>query len=421
MPTASPWWLSLWCVVASFGTYACMYGFRKPFTVAGFDSEPFEAGMKVWLVSAQVLGYMLSKFIGIKVIAEMKAQHRALMLCALILVAEFALLLFALTPPPYSVAFLFLNGLPLGMVFGLVLGFLEGRRLTEAFVAGLCTSFILADGMVKSVGAWVLQQGVPEVWMPFTSGLIFLFPLFGFVWMLRRIPTPDSSDVQARSARSPMSREERRHWLRHHGGGIALIVFAYVLVTLLRSIRADFAPELWQALGTEGQPSLFTISEMWVALGVILASGMVVMIRNNRTALASAFGIAAAGFALVSGAVFAHQGGLLNGFAFMVLIGLGLYLPYVVVHTSIFERLIALKRDPGNIGYFMYLADAFGYLGYVVLMFTNRSVTRSTDLLEWFQTICWWISIPGLIALALAYRLLLRDRTTEATHTPSGR
>ena len=34
---------------------------------------------------------------------------------------------------------LFVNGLPLGMVFGLVIGFLEGRKVTEALSAGpLC-------------------------------------------------------------------------------------------------------------------------------------------------------------------------------------------------------------------------------------------------------------------------------------------
>ena len=38
------------------------------------------------------------------------------------------------------------------MVFGLVLGFLEGRQTTELLAAGLCASFILADGIMKSVG-----------------------------------------------------------------------------------------------------------------------------------------------------------------------------------------------------------------------------------------------------------------------------
>jgi len=70
---ARPWFFTLWCVLAAFGAYACMYGFRKPFTAAGFGG----AETKAWLVTAQVIGYMLSKFIGIKVIAEMTTTGRA--------------------------------------------------------------------------------------------------------------------------------------------------------------------------------------------------------------------------------------------------------------------------------------------------------------------------------------------------------
>lgn len=195
--------LTIWCVIASFGTYACMCGFRKPFTAASFDSASFPDGIKATYVSAQVLGYMLSKFIGIKVISEMEPHRRAVVLLGLISVAELALLLFAVVPPSWGAVFLFLNGLPLGMVFGLVLGFLEGRRLTEAFVAGLCASFILADGVVKSVGAWLLEAGVTDAWMPCIAGLIFLLPLIGFVWMLSRIPQPDAEDITARAPAHP--------------------------------------------------------------------------------------------------------------------------------------------------------------------------------------------------------------------------
>jgi hypothetical protein len=148
--------LAAWCVAAAFGTYACMYGFRKPFTAATFDGTQWGASLKVWLVTAQVLGYTVSKFIGIKVVSEMTASRRAVVLVCLILAAQAALLAFAVTPAPYNAFWLFCNGLPLGMVFGLVLGFLEGRRMTEFFVAGLCASFILADGVAKSVGSTLL-------------------------------------------------------------------------------------------------------------------------------------------------------------------------------------------------------------------------------------------------------------------------
>ena len=42
------------------------------------------------------------------------------------------------------------------------------------------------------------------------------------------------------------------------------------------------------------------------------------------------------------------------------------------MHTTIFERLIAMTRDRGNLGYLMYLADAFGYLGYVAVMLAHN-------------------------------------------------
>lgn len=33
--------LAAWCVVAAFGTYASMYGFRKPFTAAAYEGTPW--------------------------------------------------------------------------------------------------------------------------------------------------------------------------------------------------------------------------------------------------------------------------------------------------------------------------------------------------------------------------------------------
>ncbi|MBM4090738.1 MAG: hypothetical protein FJ276_15150 [Planctomycetes bacterium] len=211
--------LAAWCVVAAFGTYFCMYAFRKPFTAAGYADFAWAGiGYKTILVTAQVLGYTVSKFIGIRLIAEMNPARRAVAILVLIGIAEFAMLLFGLVPPPYNFVCLFVNGLPLGMVFGLVLGFLEGRRLTEALSAGLCASFIVADGAVKSVGAYLLALGVSEFWMPFFAGALFVPPLLLFVGMLARIPLPDSVDRSHRGPRDPMNRADRRRFFRRYAG-----------------------------------------------------------------------------------------------------------------------------------------------------------------------------------------------------------
>ena len=59
---------AVWAIVAAFGTYFCMYGFRKPFTSAGYSEiEFFGFDFKTILVASQVLGYTLSKFIAKKV------------------------------------------------------------------------------------------------------------------------------------------------------------------------------------------------------------------------------------------------------------------------------------------------------------------------------------------------------------------
>jgi hypothetical protein len=403
------WWHAVWAVTAAFGAYFCMYGFRKPFTAAEYaGGEGGALAYKTMLVTSQVLGYTISKFIGIRVISEMPARWRAAAGFGLVLIAEVTLVLFAITPWPWNVAFLFLNGLPLGMVFGTVLAPLEGRRLTEALTAGLCASFILAGGVMKSTGAWLLGQGVSEAWMPAAAGAIFLLPAAVFLSMIHVVQPPSQRDRDARSARSPMNREQRWNFLKRYGAVFVPIVVVFVLVTIVRSIRDDFAPEIWRALGQPAEPAVFAQTEFWVAAGVLAVSAATSLVRENRRGFLVSLGICLAGFGLMIAGLVFQQRGLIDGFPFMVLTGLGLYLPYVIIHTTAFERLLALTREPGTIGFLMYVADAFGYLGYVVVMLGRTfgaSVigTEPTNALGLFTTVAWGATALSLVALAVAW------------------
>jgi hypothetical protein len=225
----SAWLVNAWAILAAFGTYFCMYMYRKPFTVAAFKHEDLAQGFggdwdqKAVLVSAQVIGYLVSKLVGIRVVSEAGPERRAWTILMLILAALGSLFLFAIVPSPWHVVCMFLNGLPLGIVFGLVLGSLEGRRLTEALAAGLCASFILAGGVAKTVGQQVMdttQQRLgwnlaeSERWMPFLSGLLFFLPICFFLWMLHQIPPPTLLDQTVRSPREPMRKEDRWYIVR---------------------------------------------------------------------------------------------------------------------------------------------------------------------------------------------------------------
>ncbi len=394
-----------------------MYAFRKPFTAAAFiDPADGAQSFKSILVISQVLGYMLSKFIGIKVVSEMPPERRAMSILFLIGIAEVALILFGIVPRPWNAICMFFNGLPLGMVFGLVLGFLEGRCLTEALAAALCASFIVADGFTKSVGTWLLNSGVSEQWMPSVAGAIFLTPLLVFVWMLARTPAPSHNDKAARNERNLMTSSDRMGFFRRHAWPLSMLTLMYLLVTVLRSFRADFAPEIWKALGAQTPPSIFTYSEILVAAGIMSVSAGFVLVRDNRQAFFASLVVCAMGFVLVAVALVGQTlGGWLSPFAFMVLVGLGLYLPYVAVHTTIFERLLAMTRDKGNVGFLMYVVDSVGYLGYVAVMLIKNGVdwywksstagsTSSQGLLDFFAVACMLSCLVSWLAIYICYR-----------------
>jgi len=386
-----------WPLFAAFGTYFCMYGFRKPYTAATYtDAIYFGIDYKFLLIIFQTLGYVLAKWIGIKVIVEIKPGRRIGMLIVLISFAEIMLLFFGIVPRPFNILCLLLNGLALGIVFGLVLGFLEGRNNTEALIAGLCASFIVSDGVSKSVGRFLLDLGISENWMPFFAGLLFAVPMAFFVFMLSKVSPPTKADILKRSARPPMTALDRRNFFLKYAPGLTGIIVIYLFVTLLRSIRADFAPELWRDLGFRQTPAIFTQSELLVSFGVVIINGLAIYILNHYRAFRISLFTCLTGFSLLLISVWGLSRGL-GTFPFMVLTGLGIYLPYVAIHTTVFERLIAVTREKANIGFLMYIADSIGYTGYIVLMLLKRVAPPGQSILYLFLKLSVYLGIAGCV------------------------
>ncbi len=230
-----------------------MYAFRKPFASGSYSGLSVDLlglvlDYKVVLVIAQIVGYCLSKFIGIKYVSEVAPGRRAKLILVYIAAAELALLGFALVPHPYGILFLFLNGLPLGMIWGLVFGFLEGRRLTEGLAAGLSASYILASGFVKAAGFSVLEHGVSEQWMPFVTGMMFAPLLVVAVWFLSLVPPPSKEDETHRVRRVPMDGATRKAFFSRYLFGLLVLIFLFMFVTAYRDYRDNFAVDIWKVL-----------------------------------------------------------------------------------------------------------------------------------------------------------------------------
>lgn len=412
---------AVYCILAAFLTYCCMYAFRKPFTAGMYEGlSLWGVDYKIVLIITQVMGYMLSKFIGIKVVSEMTPGRRGGSILVLIGISWLGLLAFGGVPYPYNFAALFLNGLPLGMIWGIVFSFLEGRRYTELLGAGLCTSFIVSSGFVKAVGKWLMDQhGIDEFWMPFATGLLFVPGLLLGVWLLLQIPPPSAEDEADRTERVPMNRVQRRQFFRTFAPGIILMVGIYTALTIFRDVRDNFAVELWAALGYGDSPEILVTAELPIAVTVLVIVGAMMFIRNNRRAFYANQLIIFAGGLLVLVTTWLFQQGQLDPAVWMIVIGFGMYLAYISYHTMLFERWIALFRYKSNIGYLMYVADAFGYLGSVAILFFKNFGAGEVSWLRFFTACAYGMGIATLLlsVLALVY---FRRKEQSLSAQPSG-
>jgi hypothetical protein len=239
----------------------------------------------------------------------------------------------------------------------------------------MASSFIISSGIVKGVGSYLLLNlNVSEMWMPFFSGLVFLPILFLGIYLLHSLKQPDEQDVLARTERKPMDAAERKAFFKRFAPGIIFSICIYVCLTIFRDLRDNFAVEFWKSFGIENIPSLLILSELPIALFVILIIGSMIFIKNNKLAFFMNFYILLLGgvLLLLSTILFSNQ--LLSPTLWMVLVGFSMYLPYIAFHALFFERWIAYFKIKSNIGYLMYIVDAAGYLGSTfVLLFKNFS------------------------------------------------
>ncbi len=453
--------LVVYAIGVAFSTYFCMYAFRKPFDAAKFyatdadgnvlralvfdaegrpvmEMKKDEMGverlvpktnpvaekylgtridLKTICVIAQVIGYCLSKYLGTKVCSEASGHRRAYLLISFILWAEGALLVFAIVPPAFKPVAMFFNGLPLGMVWGLCVRYLEGRRASEVMVAGLSCSYIIAGAATRDIARdWVMGQwGVSESWMPAVTGLLFLGPFVLAVWLLNQLPPPSAADIAARSERVSMDGAQRRAFLAHFGIGFGMLLAAYFFLTALRDFRDHYGAEIFDAIGLGDQRAIFTRTELWAMFGVILTLAAMNLIRNHRGALITVYGVIVGGFALIGTATVAFQAGAMRPYWWMAAVGLGMYLAYVPFGAVLFERMMAASRFNGTAVFAIMLADGIGYTGSVLFQLFRDLAFGHFNRLDFFVPYAITVSIVGVVLMTMSGVLVIRTATRPHT------
>jgi hypothetical protein len=376
-----------------------VYAFRKSFAAATFDNlRYFGIDYKVWLVTFQVAGYAASKFAGIRIISELKRESRVPGILTASSIAGLSWLFFAIIPPPYNIIFLFCNGFPLGLVWGMVFVYLEGRKTTDLLGAALSVSFIFSSGLCKTIGGYIIRDWhVPEKWMPFTTALLFVGPLLLFLWLLDQIPPPSLSDEKERSKRRPMTSSERTEFLQTFFLGLLFLILFYSMLTAFRDFRDNFSADIWKSLGYGNSPEIFTSTEIPVSLICLVIMGSIVLIRDNRLALHLIHLLILTGTLLLGTATYAFQHEWINAPLWMTLVGLGLYLGYIPFNCSFFDRLLGAFKVTGTVGFIMYVSDSFGYLGSTLVLFYKQFAQPNVSWLDFFMNGSYFVSVTGTL------------------------
>ncbi|RZK49972.1 MAG: hypothetical protein EOO99_04285 [Pedobacter sp.] len=388
----------LYAAVVVFLAYTMIFGFRKSFTVTTFDGLTYAGySYKILLVISQMLGYLLAKFYGIKFISELKRSGRGQIIMILTGFAWLCWLFFAIIPAPYNIIFLFLNGFPLGMLWGVVFSYVEGRRTTDFIGATLAVSFIFASGFVKSVGAWLMVEfGITEFWVPFYTGLVFCLPLLLFIYLMEKIPPPSAEDEKFRTARLPMTPDSRKAFIQHFKGGIIACTIIYAFATIFRDIRDNFSAEMWKEMGFFNQPSLFSKTETPITLIVLALIGSMVFFKNNFKAFRLTHYFIIIGFLIAGVSSYLFQQQYLSPFAWMTLVGLGLYMVYIPFNAIYFERLLASFKYVGNVGFLIYIVDSFAYVGSIGVLFSKEIFKIQLNWVSFYSNAVIYLSFLGV-------------------------
>jgi len=317
-------------------------------------------------------------------------------------------LFFAIVPAPYNIVFLFINGFPLGLIWGLVFGYLEGRKSTEFMAAVLSISLIFASGFVKTVARVLMSSfHITEFNMPFITGALFVIPLILFVFLLELMPPPTAEDIKLRTKRQPMDATERKNFLQRFLPGIILTLIIYVLLTIMRDVRDSFEVEIWASLGIKDN-SIYARIDTIISVTVLIAMSLLILIKQNLKAFSIIHIMIISGCVLIGIATVLFSFGMIGPMVWMTLAGLGLYLGYVPYNAVFFERLLASFHYKGNVGFLIYVADSMGYLGSVSVLLVKELGQPSVSWGTFFKDSVMSVAVIGGICATLSLFYFLR-------------
>lgn len=393
----------LWAGGAALLSYSLVYALRKPYTAATFDHlEIWGMDYKVVVTIAQIIGYVISKFIGIKLISELKQENRLKYILFFIVLAELSLILFGLLPTPYNIAAMFLNGLSLGCMWGIIFSFIEGRRVTDILASLLGVSMVISSGAAKSVGLYVMDTlQISEFWMPALIGAVALPILALLGYALNRLPQPTAEDVKMKSKREALDCKQRWALFRNFMPFLTLLFVANILLVILRDIKEDFLVKIIDV--SQYSSWMFAQVDGVVTLIILLLFGLMVLVKSNLKALSVLLGLIIVGMVVMAVVSFGYEQLHLDAVVWLFIQSLCLYIAYLTFQTIFFDRFIACFKIRGNVGFFIALNDFLGYTGTVVVLALKECFSPDINWTAFYNQLAGYVAVICLVAFVCSF------------------
>jgi MFS family permease len=383
----------IWAGGTALLSYSLVYALRKPYTAAAFAGyEVFDMDYKVAVTIVQIIGYAISKFMGIKLISELRPKHRLRFILSSVIMAEVSLVLFGLTPMPYNIIGMFLNGLSLGCMWGVIFSFLEGRRVTDVLVSLMGVSMVISSGTAKSVGLFVMNTlHVDEFWMPALIGAVAL-PLLGLTGVvLNRLPQPNAGDVACRTKREPLNGIQRWALFRNFMPFLTLLLIANVALVILRDIKEDFLVNIVDV--SRYSSWLFAQIDSVVTIVILAIFGFMVYIRSNLKVLTVLFVLIVISMICMTVLSFGYERLQLDTVTWLFTQSLCLYLAFLTFQTIFFDRFIACFKIRGNVGFFIALNDFLGYTGTILALVGKELFSPEIDWTSFYNRLAGYVGM----------------------------
>ena len=401
--------LTIGCL--AFCIYTSMYAIRKPFTALVYSQDILGYGIKSWMVLAQLLGYTLSKFVGIKWLGELNRNHRFRMIVLILTSATIPLLLIGFTNCKYWPIWMLLNGFPLGLIWGIVFSYIEGRNLTELIGAILACTFIFSSGFVKSIAILMQKNHFSLEFIPFYVAIIFLIPAIIFSYLLEKMPKPSNNEILANAPRTALTKSERKAINKKYFGFLFAIILLYGFLTLLRDVRDNFGAEIMSGLHIYNAKNL-TQLESIITIIMLVSIPFISRVKNHYNAILTTIVATFLGGLICISTSILFKNQLIDGMGLLLFSGGGIYVGYILINISIMNRLIGFNGTPANSGFLVYMADSAGYLCSLFISgFALFSKKGELPWLNWFQNLIFFGGIIVMLFAVIAFYQIKKHKT----------